>query len=122
MNSCKTLIVSAVMISLLTACSDDPSNRTVKGLLKKHYKQTDTMANKTTLLAANEQDNESFNSVIEKARPTLDSVDNIDCEATDSVDTYLCSADITQTMNGHTSTNQGSFKVYKAANKWLLDL
>lgn len=122
MNSFKILAISTVLIAFLTACSDDPSNRTVKGLVKKHYKQTDTMTDKTTTLAGNEQDNESFNSVIEKAMPTLDSVDNIDCVATDSVDAYLCSADITQTMNGHTSINQGNFKVYKANNKWLLDL
>lgn len=126
MNSPKMLAFITVLITLLTACSDVPadipSESDVEGLIETQYKQASTVPNDAMALANNDKNNKSFNNMIESARPTLDSIANVNCEVTKGDDTYLCSADITQTMNGHTSTNQGSFKVYKVDNKWALDL
>ena len=128
MNSIKIVAVVAVLITLLTACSEAPFDRTVENLIKTQYEQAGIETNEVIALANNDKSNEAFNHVIQSAMPVLDSVDNVNCEAISAGEndegnhSYLCSADITQTMNGHTSTNQGSFKVYKADGEWALDL
>lgn len=97
-------------------------------MIKTQYEQAGTETNEVMAIANKDKTNEAFNNVIQSAMPVLDSVDNIDCEAISAGEndegnnSYLCSADITQTMNGHTSNNQGSFKVYKADGEWALDL
>ncbi len=128
MNSMKTVAVIAVLAILLTACSEAPFDRTVENLIKTQYEQAGIETNEVIALASNDKSNEAFNHVIQSAMPTLDSVDNVNCqviragESDEGKDSYLCTADITQTMNGHTSNNQGSFKVYKEDGEWALDL
>ena len=132
MNSSKMLAVVAALVTLLTACSEVPSNSTVEELIKTQYQQDSTVQNEAIDLGDNDLDNndagdnntahKSFDILVQKSMPTLDSVDNINCDIDESDYTYLCTADITQTMNGHTSINQGSFKIYKADNEWVLDL
>ena len=127
MNSFNILAVVAVLITLLTACSEVPSDSTVESLIEMQYEQDSTVQNDAVDLGNidsgnNDKNNKSFDNLIQRSKPTLDSVDNVSCEVDESDYTYLCSADITQTMNGHTSTNQGSFKLYKADNEWVLDL
>lgn len=123
MNSFDKLAVIIAVIALLTACSDEPSSSKVKSLIKIQYQQEDDIAaNETTASADNDKGNKSFNNLIQSAMPILNNVDNINCIATKANNTYLCTADITQTMNGHTSTSEASFKIYKVNNKWRLDL
>ena len=122
MNSMKIVTVVAVLAILLTACSEAPFDRTVENLIKTQYEQAGTETNEIIALANNDKSDENFDNVIQSATPTLDSVDNVNCDTTEGVDSYLCTADITQTMNGHTSTNQGSFRVYKVDGEWALDL
>ena len=128
MNSIKIVAVVAVFTTLLTACYEAPFDTTVENLIKTQYEQAGTETNEVMAIANKDKTNEAFNNVIQSAMPVLDSVDNIDCEAISAGEndegnnSYLCSADITQTMNGHTSTNQGSFKVYKADGEWALGL
>ncbi len=127
MNNSKMLAVVAVLVILLTACSEVPSDSTVESLIEMQYEQDSTVQNEAVDLdnidsGNNDKNNKSFDNIIQRSKPTLDSVDNVSCEVDESDYTYLCTADITQTMNGHTSTNQGSFKLYKADNEWVLDL
>lgn len=128
MNSFKILAVIAVLMTLLSACSDVPAKSDVKDLIKTQYKQANTMTNEAMTVADNDKSNDAFDEVIKSAMPILDSVDNVNCDAIDAGkndkgdDSYLCTADITQTMNGHTSINQVNFKVYKVDDKWILNM
>lgn len=104
------------LLSLLAACSDAPSESVVEGLIESQYEQAGSMMDDAM---ANVGDDE-IAAAISGMMPKLESVDDINCDAAGGENTYMCTADITQTIAGDSRTNRASFKVYQVNNEWVL--
>ena len=52
--------------------------------------------------------------------PKLERIENINCDRVEGEHTYMCSADITQTIAGNSRTNKTNFKFYQVKGEWVL--
>jgi len=52
--------------------------------------------------------------------PKLEKVENVSCDTTEGDNTYLCTADVTQTIGGKSRTDSGTFKVNDVNGTWVL--
>ncbi|WP_230655931.1 hypothetical protein [Psychrobacter sp. I-STPA10] len=113
---CGVILLAA---PLLTACSGAPSESTVEELIEDQYEQANSMgeslANNTSGAAGDMMKN-----MMASMMPKLEDVDDINCDSTDEKNTYRCTAEITQSINGNTTTNKAAFKVYKVNDEWVL--
>lgn len=54
--------------------------------------------------------------------PKLEKVENVSCDTTEGDNTYLCTADVTQTVGGKSRTDKGTFKVNDVNGEWVLGM
>ncbi|MGO2339623.1 MAG: hypothetical protein ACTH5M_03370 [Psychrobacter sp.] len=120
MKSFKKLAVIAVLTPLFVACSNSPSESTVEGLIEAQYEQANSMMDDAMANAENDEMAKAMSSMMEGMMPELESVENINCDTTEGENTYMCTADITQTIGGNSATNKTSFKVYQVNDEWVL--
>ncbi|WP_372842915.1 hypothetical protein [Psychrobacter sp.] len=109
-----------VSIPLFAACSNAPPDDTVEALIEAQYEQTPKIIEVAKANAGNDKMAKTMSAMMESLMPTLEGVENIDCDAIEGENAYRCSADVTQTIAGNSQTNKTDFKVYKLNNEWVL--
>jgi len=75
----------------------------------------DAMAN-----AGNDEMAKAMSGMMEGMMPKLEKVENVSCDTTEGDNTYLCTADVTQTIGGKSRIDSGAFKVNDVNGKWVL--
>lgn len=116
----KKLALVVLLTPLFSACSSGPSNSTVEGLIEAQYEQMDSAMDDVMAGAGNDEMVQAMSGMMEGMMPKLESVDNINCDSTDGENTYMCTAEVTQSINGNSRMNKGSFRVYKVNDEWVL--
>ncbi|WP_435979037.1 hypothetical protein [Psychrobacter sp. DM4] len=112
--------IIALSALLLAACSDAPSASTVEGLIEDQYEQAGSMMDDAMSQAGNDEMAKAMSGMMAGMMPTFESVDDVNCDATEGDNTYMCTADITQTVAGNSRTNKGNFRVYQVNDEWVL--
>ena len=114
-------LCGAILLSvpLLTACSGAPSDSTVEELIEAQYEQANSMGESLASDASGEM-GAMMKDMMANMMPKLEDVDDVNCDSTDEKNTYRCTAEITQTINGNTRTDKAAFKVYKVNDEWVL--
>ncbi|MBB3107117.1 PBP1b-binding outer membrane lipoprotein LpoB [Psychrobacter luti] len=120
MNNFKKLAVIALLTSLFAACSNAPSESTVEGLIEAQYEQANSIMDDAMANAGNDEMAKAMSGMMEGMMPKLERVENINCDSVEGDNTYMCTADITQTIAGNSRTNKTSFKVYQVNDEWVL--
>ncbi|MGP9830708.1 hypothetical protein [Psychrobacter sp. AOP1-A1-60] len=120
MSSFKKMILITMLTPLFIACSDGPSESTVEGLIEAQYEQANSMMNGAMTSDGNDEMVKALSGMMENIIPKLESIENISCDTTEGENTYMCVADITQTVGGNSTTNKASFKVHQVNNEWVL--
>lgn len=120
MTLSKKWIALIPLLSLLAACSDAPSESVVEGLIESQYEQAGSMMDDAMANVGDDEMAAAISGMMAGMMPKLESVDDINCDAAGGENTYMCTADITQTIAGDSRTNRASFKVYQVNNEWVL--
>lgn len=120
MKNFKKLAAVLLLMPLLVACSSGPSESDVEGLIQAQYNKANSMMDDAMAQAGNDEMAKAMSSMMEGMMPTLEKVENVSCDTTEGKNTYLCTADITQTIGGKSRTDSGSFKVNDVNGKWVL--
>lgn len=120
MKNLKKLALVLLLTPLFAACSSGPSDSTVEGLIEAQYEQMDSAMDDVVAGAGNDEMVQAMSGMMEGMMPKLESVDNISCDTTDGENTYMCTAEVTQSINGNSRMNKGSFRVYKVNDEWVL--
>ncbi|WLP93979.1 hypothetical protein [Psychrobacter sp. M13] len=118
MRNLKKLGFLLVLTPLVAACSNGPSESDVEGLIQGQYDQANSMMDDVMAQAGNAEMVKAMSGMI----PKLDKVENVSCDVAEGDNTYLCSADVTQTIDGNSRTDKGNFKVKDSDGKWVLTL
>lgn len=108
---------------LVIACSNGPSDAEVESLIEGQYEQVDSMMNHRIEGIggmANSDIASAMRSMMSGMMPELEGVDNINCDETDGKNTYLCTADVTEKVQGESRTDKANFTVYKVNDEWVL--
>ncbi|MGO2126970.1 hypothetical protein [Psychrobacter sp.] len=116
MKNLKKLALVLLLTPLFAACSSGPSDSTVEGLIEAQYEQMDSAMDDVVAGAGNDEMVQAMSGMM----PKLESVDNISCDTTDGENTYMCTAEVTQSINGNSRMNKGGFRVYKINDEWVL--
>ena len=120
MKQVKKLAVIALLTPLFTACANPPSESTVEGLIEAQYEQTDKIIEDAVASADNDQQAIAISNMMENMMPRLENIGHINCETTEDRNTYLCTADITQTIAGISRIDKTRFDVSKVNGEWTL--
>ena len=120
MNNFKKLALIALLTPLFAACSNAPPESTVKELIEAQYAQANSMIDDAMANAGNDEMAKAMSGMMEGMMPKLERVENINCDSVEGDNTYMCTADITQTIAGNSRTNKTSFKVYQVNDEWVL--
>ncbi|MGP5202704.1 hypothetical protein ACTXKB_08080 [Psychrobacter aquimaris] len=120
MTNLKKLAVIALLTPLFAACSNAPSESTVEGLIEAQYEQANSMMNDAMANAGNDEMAKAMSGMMEGMMPKLERVENINCDTVEGDNTYMCTADITQTIAGESRTNKTNFKIYQVNDEWVL--
>lgn len=122
MTNLKKLAVIALLTPLFAACSSGPSESDVEGLIQAQYDKANSMMDDAMSQAGagNDEMAKAISGMMEGMMPTLEKVENVSCDTTEGDNTYLCTADITQTIGGKSRTDSGTFKVNDVNGKWVL--
>ena len=121
MGDFKRWALTVVLILFFATCSNGPSESTVEGLIAAQYEQGIEIMEAAKANAGNDKMAQDISSLMERMMPTLERVENIDCNRVKGNRTYSCTADITQTIAGNSRTNKTIFNVYHAKGEWTLD-
>ncbi len=106
--------------SLIAACSKGPSDGDVKDLVEAQYDQANSMMHSAMSGVKGTEMESAMNDMMAGMMPKLEAVDNINCDEAEGENTYLCTADITQTISGEKRTDETNFKVHKVNDEWVL--
>ena len=120
MNNFKKMAVIALLIPLFAACSNAPSESTVEGLIEAQYEQANSIMDDAMANAGNDEMAKAMSGMMEGMMPKLERIENINCDSIEGDNTYMCTADITQTIAGNSRTNKTNFKVYQINDEWVL--
>ena len=119
----KTKLAAILLIApLFVACSKGPSESDVEALIEAQYDQAQSAMN-DAMNNASIQDQEmaqAMGSMMAGMMPTLEDVQDVNCDSVEGDNTYMCTANIKQTVNGNSRTDKASFKVYKVNDEWVL--
>lgn len=121
MNKFKLFAV-LMMTPLFMACSKGPSDSEVEALIEEQYKQTESIMDDAMGSAGgdNAELKKAMGEMMAGMMPKLESVDEVNCDSAEGENTYLCTATLTQTINGKSRTDKASFKVHKVNDEWVL--
>ena len=122
MTKLKKLAVVLLLTPLFVACSSGPSEGDVEGLIQAQYDKANSMMDDAMKNAGNDEMTKAMSGMMKGMMPTLESVENVNCDTTEGENTYMCTADITQTISGNRQTNNASFKVYQVNDEWTLGM
>lgn len=118
---CLTKLVTITLFApLFVGCSNAPSDDTVEQLVVAQYEQANSIMDDAMANAGNDEMAKAMSGMMEGMMPKLESVEDINCDEAGGENTYMCTADITQTIAGNSRTNRTSFKVYQVNDEWVL--
>lgn len=120
MKTLKKLACVLIAIPLLIACSSGPTESDVEGLIQAQYDKANSMMDDAMAQAGNDEMAKAMSGMMEGMMPTLEKVENVSCDTTEGDNTYLCTADVTQTIGGNSRTDSGTFKVNDVNGTWVL--
>ncbi len=120
MRSIKKLAIIAVLTPLFAACSSGPSDSDVEELIQAQYDKANSIMDDAMVQAGDDEMVKAVSGMMAGMMPTLESVDNVSCDTTEGDSTYLCTADVTQTIGGNSRTDSGAFKVSDVNGEWVL--
>lgn len=120
MENFKRLVLIILLTPFFAACSNAPSESTVEGLIEAQYEQTTKIVEDAKANAGSDPMAKAMSGMMETMMPKLERIENIDCDAIEGENAYLCSADVTQTIAGNSQTNKTGFKVYLINDEWVL--
>lgn len=120
MKNLKKLALIVLLTPLFAACSNAPSESVVEGLIEAQYEQANSIMDDAMANAGNDEMAKAMSGMMEGMMPKLERVENINCDSVEGDNTYMCTADITQTIAGNSRTNKTSFKVYQVNDEWVL--
>lgn len=100
-----------IVVPFLLACSEAPSNSTVKTLVEEQYEQMNSAMSGV---------GGEMGAMMSGMMPKLESISDINCDSADSKNTYRCTAKITQSIAGNSQTTNANFLVYKVNDEWAL--
>jgi len=120
MRSIKKLAIIAVLTPLSAACSSGPSDSDVEELIQTQYDKANSIMDDAMVQAGDDEMAKAVSGMMAGMMPTLESVDNVSCDTTEGDNTYLCTADVTQTIGGNSRTDSGAFKVSDVNGEWVL--
>ncbi len=120
MNNLKKLAGILLLTPLFVACSSGPSESDVEGLIEAQYEQVNSMMDDAMAQAGDDEMAKAMSGMMEGMMPTLEKVENVSCADTEGENTYLCTADVTQTIGGKSRTDSGAFKVNDVNGTWVL--
>jgi len=120
MKNLKKLAFIILLTPLFTACSSGPSDSDVEELIQAQYDKAGSMMDDAMAQAGDDEMAKAMSGMMAGMMPTLESVDNISCDTTEGNNTYLCTAEVTQTIGGNTRTDSGAFKVNDVNGEWVL--
>lgn len=120
MKNLKKLALILLLTPLFAACSSGPSESDVEALIQAQYDKANSMMDDAVANAGNDEMAKAMSGMMETMMPKLERIENIDCDAIEGENAYLCSADVTQTIAGNSQTNKTGFKVYLINDEWVL--
>ena len=120
MRRIKKLAIIAVLTPLFAACSSSPSDSDVEELIQAQYDKANSIMDDAMVQAGDDEMAKAVSGMMAGMMPTLESVDNVSCDTTEGDNTYLCTADVTQTIGGNSRTDSGAFKVSDVNGEWVL--
>ena len=120
MGDFKRWALTVVLILFFATCSNGPSESTVEGLIAAQYEQGIEIMEAAKANAGNDKMAQDISSLMERLMPKLERIENINCDRVEGENTYMCSADITQTIAGNTRTHKTNFKFYQVKREWVL--
>ena len=120
MKNLKKLALILLLTPLFAACSSGPSESDVEALIQAQYDKANSMMDDAVANAGNDEMAKAMSGMMEGMMPTLEKVENVSCDTTEGDNTYLCTADVTQTIGGKSRTDSGTFKVNDVNGKWVL--
>ncbi|MGO2225853.1 hypothetical protein ACTXMV_04665 [Psychrobacter celer] len=120
MRRIKKLAIIAVLTPLFAACSSGPSDSDVEELIQEQYDKANSIMDDAMVQAGDDEMAKAVSGMMAGMMPTLESVDNVSCDTTEGDNTYLCTADVTQTIGGNSRTDSGAFKVSDVNGEWVL--
>jgi PBP1b-binding outer membrane lipoprotein LpoB len=120
MENFKRLVLIILLTPFFAACSNAPSESTVEGLIEAQYEQTTKIVEDAKANAGSDKMAKAMSGMMENMMPKLERIENIHCDTAEGDNTYLCTADVTQTIAGNSQTNKTNFKVYQVNDEWVL--
>lgn len=120
MKNLKKLALILLLTSLFAACSSGPSESDVEALIQAQYDKANSMMDDAMAQAGDDEMAKAMSGMMEGMMPTLEKVENVSCDTTEGDNTYLCTADVTQTIGGKSRTDSGTFKVNDVNGTWVL--
>ncbi|WP_025652480.1 MULTISPECIES: hypothetical protein [Psychrobacter] len=120
MKNLKKLALILLLTPLFAACSSGPSESDVEALIQAQYDKANSMMDDAMANAGNDEMAKAVSGMMEGMMPTLEKVENVSCDTTEGDNTYLCTADVTQTIGGKSRTDSGTFKVNDVNGTWVL--
>lgn len=123
MGNFKKLALFLLFILFFVTYSKAPPDSTVARLIAAQYKEGIKIMQADKKNASNNKNDkmaQDISSLMERMMPTLERVENIDCNRVKDNRTFSCTADITQTIAGNSRTNKTNFKVYQVNDEWVL--
>ena len=124
MGKFKQLALIIVFTLFFVSYSKAPPDSTVARLIAAQYEEGIKIMQAAKANASSDKNNkmaQDISSLMERMMPTLERVENIDCNRVKGNRTFSCTADITQTIAGNSRTNKTIFNVYHAKGEWTLD-
>lgn len=120
MTTLKKLAVILLLTPLFAACSSGPSEGDVQELIQAQYDKANSMMDDAMAQAGDDETVKAMSGMMAGMMPKLEKVENVSCDTTEGDKTYLCTADVTQTIGGKSRTDNGAFKVNDVNGKWVL--
>lgn len=122
MKIAKCAAVLLIAPLFMVGCDKGPSDSEVKNLIEDQYDMAksamdDAMSSAGT---GNDEMAKAMGNMMAGMVPTLEEVNDVNCDSIEGDNTYMCTAEVVQTINGKTRTDKGSFKVYKVNDEWVL--
>jgi len=117
----KKLTLLLLFILFFITYSKAPTDSTVEQLITAQYEEGIKIMQAAKANAGNDKMAQDISSLMERMMPTLERVENIDCNRVKGNGTFSCTADITQTIAGNSRTNKTIFNVYQVKGEWTLD-
>ena len=121
MGKFKKLTLLLLYTLFFVTYSKAPPDSTVERLIAAQYQEGIKIMQAAKANADNDKMAQDISSLMERMMPTLERVENIDCNRVKDNRTFSCTADITQTIAGNSRTNKTIFNVYHAKGEWTLN-